>query len=238
MLAEGADVIEIGGESTGPNSPDVPVEEELRRTIPVIREVKRMHPRAVIAIDTYKSRVALEAIAAGATMVNDVTAGRSDREMFQALAAASDVSLVLMYAKDRTPRTLIAERNYNDVVAEIATFLRERRNAAVAAGVPQESIILDPGLGHFVSSDAHYSFTILARLEEFTPLQCPILVSPSRKSFLAGPENLKVADRLPGTIAASAIAVLHGARYVRTHDIAAVRRGCEVAMEMLKQSPR
>ncbi len=238
MLAEGADIIEVGGESTGPSSPDVPLEEELKRTIPVIRAIKRAYPQAVIAIDTYKSRVALEAIAAGVTMVNDVTAGRGDREMFRALAAASGVTLVLMYAKDQTPRTTIAEHHYEDVIGTITAFLRERRDAAIAAGVSQERIILDPGLGHFVSSDPHYSFTILARLGEFTALQCPILVSPSRKSFLAGSQNLKVADRLPGTIAASAIAVLHGARFVRTHDIAAVRCGCEVAMNILRESPR
>ena len=99
----------------------------------------------------------------------------------------------------------------------------------MSAGVPQANIILDPGLGHFVSSDARYSFEILARLNEFQELGCPLFVSPSRKSFLAGPEKLKTAERLPGTIAASVIAVLNGATFIRTHDVAEVRRACEIA---------
>lgn len=264
MLREGADIIEVGGESTGPGSKDISLEEELQRTIPLIRAIKGHYPEANVAIDTYKAEVAREAIQAGVMMVNDVTAGRGDLEMFRVLASARPCdgfetarrvtlrceaksrasngrpaglltmthglapSLVLMYAKDSTPRTTVQPTQYDDVVRTIKVFLRQRKEAALAAGISEEKIILDPGMGHFISSDPKYSFEVLARLREFQELGSPILLSPSRKSFLAGFEDLKPVDRLPGTIAASAIAVLHGALYIRTHDVAAVRRGCEV----------
>ncbi|TSC57343.1 MAG: dihydropteroate synthase [Candidatus Peregrinibacteria bacterium Greene0416_19] len=229
MLADGADIIDIGGESTGPHSPTVPEEEELRRVLPVIDAIRRKFPDALLSIDTYKSAVAKAAIERGVRMVNDVTAGRSDPRMFSTVAS-SGASMILMYAKDPTPRTTVEERRYDDVIATIREFLRERKQSAIDAGILPDRIILDPGLGHFVSSDPRCSLEILARLAELADLGCPFLVSPSRKSFLAGSENLTTADRLPGTVAASAIAVLHGASYIRTHDVLEVRRGCEIAM--------
>ncbi len=228
MITEGADVVEIGGESTGPNSQDVSAEEEMSRVVPIIEKAHREFPDALLSVDTYKASVATAALKAGARMINDVTAGRADSRMFASVADA-DASLVLMYAKDATPRTTVADTQYDDVVGHITDFLRERKAAAAAAGVAEKRIILDPGLGHFVSSDPRYSFEILARLGAFASLQSPILVSPSRKSFLAGPQQLSPADRLPATIAASAIAALHGAAYIRTHDVADVRKGCDVA---------
>ncbi len=232
MLSEGADWIEIGGESTGPNSTEVTLEQERARVIPVIEAMQKEFPEAKISVDTWKPEVAEASIKAGATMVNDVTAGRgSGGAMFNVLAKSS-AKLVLLYSKDATQRTTIAGKSYENVVAEISTFLRMRRDAAVAAGISKERIILDPGLGHFVSSDPKYSFEILARLQEFLHLGCPLFLSPSRKSFLAGSENLKTVDRLPGTIAASALAVLHGASFIRTHDVLEVRRACEIAMHI------
>lgn len=231
MFRYGADIVEIGGESTGPRSSDVSLEEELQRVIPVICAIKKKFPSAALSVDTYKLEVAKAAIAEGAMMVNDVTAGRADREMFSVVASSSAI-LVLMYAKDPTPRTTIEDRQYEDVVRTVSDFLRERKAQAVKAGIAEERIILDPGLGHFISSDANYSFEIIRRLREFQALGCPILLSPSRKSFLAGPENLPPSERLPGTIAASAVAVLNGASYIRTHDVKEVRRGCEVALAL------
>ncbi len=249
MIAEGADWIEVGGESTGPNSKDISFQEEIDRTIPVIKEIRNRWGSVNISIDTYKAEVAREAIVAGATMINDVTAGRGDEKMFAEVAklVLSHVEgfaeacpehcrrvakLVLMYSKDPTPRTTISPVQYDDVMATIKEFLSERIDAAVAAGIPRDRIIIDPGLGHFVSSDPKYSFEIIARLEELLSLGCPIFLSPSRKSFLAGKEKLPPADRLPATIAASAIAVLHGASFIRTHDVAAVKRACTTAAEM------
>ena len=232
MLKEGADWIEIGGESTGPKSSDVSVDEEMHRVLPIIRMIKKEFSDARVSIDTWKAEVVAAAIREGVSMVNDVTAGRGSNGAIFDVIKNSDVSLVLMYAKDATPRTTIDPRQYDDVVATIKSFLADRKKAAVAAGIDSKKIILDPGLGHFVSGDAKYSFEILARLKEFTDLGCPIFISPSRKSFLAGSENLGTADRLPGTIAASALAVMNGAYYIRTHDVLEVRRACEIAASM------
>lgn len=237
MLRDGADIIDIGGESTGPNSKDVTEQEERARVIAIIKAIKRAYPGAVLSIDTYKSGIAREAIEAGVSMINDVTAGRSDQKMFD-VAASAGVPIVLMFSKDPTPRTTIAHARYDDVVKDIAAFLAARKQVAIDAGIDSSKIILDPGMGHFISSDATYSFEVLARLRELTSLGCPLYVSPSRKSFLAGPENLSTVDRLPATIAASAIAVMNGAAYIRTHDVLDVRRGCQVALRVLSTPTR
>jgi len=231
VIDQGADIIDIGGESTGPGSEDVSVEEELNRVIPIIKAVIEEYPDAQISIDTYKSQVAKEAIDAGAMMVNDITAGRGDPDLFK-VVADSNAQIVLMYSKDDTARTTVKDQQYDDVVSTIIKFLSERKSAAIDAGIAESRIIVDPGMGHFVSSDPQYSFTILAELERFKELNCPIYVSPSRKSFLAGPKNLPPEDRLPGTIAASALAVTHGVTYIRTHDVSEVRRGCEIAQQL------
>ncbi len=237
MLRDGADVLEIGGESTGPNSPGVSLDEERGRVLPVLGAIREAFPKARLSVDTYKAALAADALAAGASMINDVTAGRSDPAMFGILAAHPDAALVLMYGKDPSPRTTIADAAYRDVVDTVKAFLAERKAAAVAAGVRPEAVILDPGLGHFVSSAPGPSMAIIARLGEFADLGSPLFLSPSRKSFVAGAENLKTADRLPGTIAASAIAVLHGASYIRTHDVLEVRRACEIALAIQQEIP-
>ena len=229
MLLDGADIIEIGGESTGPTSQEVSLDEELSRVIPVVRGIKEAFPDAKISVDTWKALVAIEALKENVMMINDVTAGRgSDGEMFDVLKDSS-AQLVLMYAKDSSARTTIQDEHYNDVVLTVREFLSARKGAAIAAGIDPAKIILDPGLGHFLSSDAKYSFQVLARLKEFLSLDSPLFVSPSRKSFLAGPEKLPTAERLPGTIAASVVALQNGATYIRTHDVLEVRRACEIA---------
>ena len=227
LLSEGADIIEIGGESTGPNSKDISVDEELSRTIPVIDAIAKAFPKAFLSIDTYKSAVASETITHGVRMINDVTAGRSDPKMFS-VAAKAGIDLVLMYAKDPTPRTTIEDRKYDDVIAAIRSFLLGRISVAEKAGVKRDRIVIDPGLGHFVSADAKYSFQIIEHLSEFTKI-APVFISPSRKSFLAGAEKLPTESRLPGTIAATAICALNGASFIRTHDVLPVRRACEIA---------
>lgn len=228
MIDQGADIIDIGGESTFVNRDDVSIEEELERVLPVIQTLKEKRPNTQISIDTYKSEVAKQVLAAGATIVNDVTAGRGDTDMF-AVATEAQCPIVLMYAKDETSRTTTDEREYEDVVDTIKTFLEQRIHEALAAGIKKHNIILDPGLGFFISGKAQYSYEILAQLERITALGYPVLVSPSRKSFLAGREQLAPADRLPGTIASSAIAATCGATIIRTHDVLEVRRACEIA---------
>lgn len=223
MIEQGADIIEIGGESTGPGSIDVSPQEELSRTIETIKAIKEAYPDQKLSIDTYKSAVAEEAIKAGVNMVNDITAGRGDPEMFSVIAG-SDVDYVLMYSKDTTARTTIENQQYDDVIMTISTFLEGRIAEAVAAGVDPSRIIIDPGLGHFVSAIPEYSFTIINHLSVFAEI-APVFISPSRKSFLAGPEKLSPADRLPATIKASFDCAKNGASYIRTHDVKELKEG-------------
>ena len=222
MIAEGADIIDIGGESTGPGSLEVSLEEELRRVIPVVRGIRNRELGIGMSVDTYKAEVARQALEAGANMVNDVTAGRGDTEMFRLIAQAG-CSYVMMRSKDNSPRTTKADTQYADVMKTIHAFFEERLEKALKAGIRKEQIIIDPGLGHFVSSDPKYSFEILERLEELQDLGCSILVSPSRKSFTAGPTNLPVEKRLDNTLAATKLAIAHGASIIRTHDVRETR---------------
>lgn len=212
----GANVLEIGGESTGPDSNDVSSEEEMNRVLPALLMLRAAFPETWIAVDTVKAAVAKAAIGNGADMMNDVSAGRADPAMFGLIADAG-CPYVIMYSKDPTPRTTKRDQQYDDVVKTIREFLNERIAAAKKYGITESQIVIDPGLGHFVSSDPKYSFEILARLGEFADL-APILVSPSRKSFLAGPLSLPPSKRLPATLEATVLAVKKGAALIRTHD--------------------
>ncbi len=215
-LEGGADILEIGGESTGPDSKDVSAEVETARVLPALKALRLSFPDALVAIDTVKADVADAALTQGAVMINDVSAGRSDPNMF-AVIARHGCPYVMMYSKDRTQRTTKQNMRYDDVIATVRMFLEERIAQALKNGIAKEQMILDPGLGHFISSDPAYSFEILERLSELQGLG-PILVSPSRKSFLAGPENLPSSKRLPATLDASILAVENGALFIRTHD--------------------
>ena len=220
MIAEGADIIDIGGESTGPESLDVSVEEEAGRVIPIIERIKNEELRIKngISVDTYKAEVARQALEAGAFMINDITAGRGDDEMFNVIADAG-CEYVMMRGKDNSPRTTVKDEKYDDVIKTIHDFFEERIESAKKAGIQLEQIIIDPGLGHFVSSDPKYSWEVLERLEELKDLGCRILVSPSRKSFTADPPNQPPSERLEGTLKATKIAIENGADVVRTHDV-------------------
>lgn len=237
MIEEGADVLDVGGESTFIDRDEVSVDQELERVIPVIEAIKSQWPDQLISIDTYKAPVAEAAVAMGASMINDVTAGRGDPDMFSTVAELG-CDIVLMHAKDETSRTTMDAKQYDDVCEEVYTFFVQRKQLAEEEGINSDHIILDPGLGFFISSEAKYSYEILANLDYFSDLGCRLYVSPSRKSFLAGEERLPPEDRLPGTIAASALAVQNGATFIRTHDVAEVRRGCEAAVAMLKHQGR
>lgn len=219
MIKDGASIIDIGGESTGPGSKNVSAEEELRRVIPVIKAIRKRDKKITISIDTYKAKVAKEALKAGANMVNDVTALRGDKKMAK-LVAVKGVPVVLMYSKDKTPRTTRRVMQYEDVVEYIIGFLQERIEYAFKNGIKKDQIIIDPGMGAFVSGDPKYSFEILSRLDEFKSLGYPILVGPSRKSFIPG----SIFDRLPGTIAASTIALQNGALILRVHDVSECKK--------------
>ena len=223
LLAEGADVLDVGGESTRPGSEPVSAEEELSRVIPVIEALAGEAP---LSVDTAKAEVARAAIAAGATMVNDVTALRGDPEM-AGTCAEGGVEVVLMHMLG-TPKTMQDDPHYGDVVSEVLDFLAERVAEATAAGIEQSRIWIDPGIG-FGKTVAH-NLALIARLDRLTRLGRPVLVGASRKSFLGAITGVaEPRDRLAGSLAAALIAVERGARVVRVHDVAATVEALAVA---------
>ena len=240
LAAEGADLIDLGGESTRPGSRSVSVEEELRRVIPVIRGLAG-RVRVPMSIDTSKAEVAHRALEAGAVMVNDVTALRGDPRMAAGVARAR-VPVILMHMRG-TPRTMQCAPRYHDVVAEVRTFLTDARRRAEQAGIAREHILLDPGLG-FGKTVAH-NLLLLRHLDTLVALGQPIVIGPSRKSFIgrvlvvevvAPPARRDtsspawtvparseaiVEERLAGTLACVAMAAQHQAHIVRVHDVKA-----------------
>ncbi|MCI2430591.1 dihydropteroate synthase [Candidatus Acetothermia bacterium] len=228
LIAEGADIIDIGGESTRPGAQPVSSDEELRRVVPVVRAVHQEFPHIPISIDTCKATVAEAALEAGATILNEISALRFDLQMAK-VAAQARVPVVLMHMKGE-PRTMQQNPIYSDVVTEIKEFLRERMAFARAQGI--EQIWLDPGIG-FGKRVAH-NIEILRGLGELRELSCPILIGTSRKFFVGRlgatrSEPLPVTERLEGTIASNIIAVLNGAQIVRVHDVASMKRALAIA---------
>ncbi len=232
MVKQGADIIDIGGESTGPGSQDVPVEEELRRVIPILKKVRKIS-NIWICVDTYKAEVAKRALEAGADMINDVLAFRGDAKMVD-IVKESDVPVVLMYSKDLTGRTTGKDKNYEDVVEYIKNFLEERILFAEQNGINKEKIIVDPGQGAFVSGDPKYSLQILNRLEEFKSLGSPILIGSSRKSVIGQTLNLPLHQRLEGSLACAAVAIINGASIIRAHDVKETRRLVDMVDAIIK----
>ncbi len=217
MIDEGADILDIGGESTGPNSKFVTQEEELSRVIPVIKAI-RGFSEIPISIDTYKANVALEGIKNGADMVNDVTAMREDPKMAD-IVKKSKCPIIMMYSKDNSPRTTIKDKKYPDIMQTIKKFFEERIAYAKSKGIKGDQIILDPGMGQFISNIPHYSFEIIAKLQELELFKKPILVGFSRKSFLK--EEIESREEKAKTL--SAIAYINGANIIRTHNVGELR---------------
>jgi len=223
LARQGADFLDIGGESTRPGAEPVSAEQELARVLPVLERLAGAAPaagRARISIDTSKRAVAEAALAAGATLVNDVTAFRADPELAGLVAdRGSDCCLVHMRGE---PRTMQEDPRYGDVVDEVHAFLEDRLAFAVAEGVAEHRVLLDPGIG-FGKTAAH-NLEILARLEELLVLGRPLVVGTSRKAFLGSVAGGRTPlERLPGTIATSVLAFERGAAVLRVHDVGAVR---------------
>ena len=217
MGDEGADIIDIGGESTRPGSDAVTSEEEIRRVVPVIEElVKKIS--VPISIDTYKSDVARAALEAGARIVNDISGFAFDGSM-PSVAAMHKATAVLMHIQG-TPKLMQQHPQYKNVTEEVKNFLEKQIGLARTAGV--EQIIVDPGIG-FGKTLAH-NVTLFKELESFRSLGCPVLVGPSRKSFLGTLLDLPVEERVEGTAAAVAVSILRGAHIVRVHDVQAMKR--------------
>ena len=222
LIADGADLLDLGAESTRPGAEPVTAEEELARLRPVLQALAG-RVDVPLSVDTMKPAVAEECLRLGATILNDITGARDERML--ALACAKNATIVLMHMRG-TPRTMQQQTEYNDVVADVANYLAERAAAARAAGIA--NIIIDPGLGF--AKTAPQSMELLRRLDELQAIGCPILVGVSRKSFLGAASGCKDASaRLPETVAAITIAALQGAEYVRVHDVAECRRALAVA---------
>ncbi|MGH2873400.1 MAG: dihydropteroate synthase [Solirubrobacteraceae bacterium] len=221
LEAEGATILDVGGESTRPGADPVEAEEESRRVVPVIEALVAAGVHAQISVDTMKAEVAERALAAGASLVNDVSALRADPRMAE-LTAAAGAQLCLMHMLQLPGQPPVAPR-YDDVVSEIKSFLVERMAFAVAAGVPEERIILDPGFGGgSFGKDTAQNLELLRRLPELVALGRPILVGTSRKGFLGELTDRAVDERLAATIATNVIAYQQGARIFRVHDVAPV----------------
>jgi dihydropteroate synthase len=227
LASEGADVVDVGGESTRPGAPEVSVEEELRRVVPVLARLSAARFPVPISVDTSRPEVARAAIDSGAALVNDVR-GLADPELARVVARAG-VPVVVMHMRG-SPRDMRERATYGDVVAEVRAELGSALARAVQAGVAEDRIVLDPGLGF--AKTAEQSLTVLARLREFLPLGRPLLVGPSRKSFIGALTGAPPEERLPGTLAAVTASVLGGATFVRVHDVAAARQAVRVAMAL------
>jgi dihydropteroate synthase len=231
LLEGGADIVDVGGESTRPGAEPVDVSEELRRVVPVISEIRRRRPESVLSVDTSKIEIAEASLAAGADLVNDVTAA-STAGMLD-LVARSEAGIVLMHMRGE-PRSMQSHTTYDNVVAEVHAFLRDRAAAAVAAGIPAHRVWLDPGIG-FGKDDAG-NLALLAALPDLAAVGHPVLVGPSNKSFIGRLTGADVGDRLPGTLAALATAVGVERAVVRVHDASASVQFLEIATQLHEAS--
>lgn len=215
MLEEGADIIDVGGESTRPFAESVPVEEEKRRIIPVIEEIRKRSSDCIISVDTYKAETAYAALSSGADIVNDISGLTFDSAMKE-VVAKNDAGLIIMHTRGK-PQEMQKDTNYEDFMEEVIFSLNTSLSTAIEAGLPKENIVIDPGIG-FGKSYEHNLF-IIRNLVEFAIFGLPILVGTSRKSFIGMITGKEAAFRDDGTMATIAIAIANGAHIVRVHDV-------------------
>lgn len=229
MIAEGADILDIGGESSRPGAMPVDEQEELRRVIPVIEALQDCG--VALSIDTVKPGVMRRAVVAGASLINDINALRAPGAL--KAAAQSDAAICLMHMQG-TPQTMQQEPYYRDVVAEVRDFLATRVAAARAVGIAAERIVIDPGFGF--GKTAEHNLELLRQLDRLAHLGCPVLIGLSRKSLLGKLTGRRVTERLPASIAAAMAGVAKGAKIVRVHDVAATRDALAVWLGATQQS--
>lgn len=218
MVEDGADIIDVGGESSRPGSEPIPEHIELERILPVIKKLAKK-VNTPISIDTYKASVAERALDAGACMVNDITA--LDDPNMAGVLAKFDAPIVLMH-KQGTPKNMQVNPSYNSLIPEIIDYLQYKIQLAIDRGIRKEQIIIDPGIGF--GKTAEHNLEILRDLRKFKILKKPILIGTSRKSFIGKVLNLPVEDRLEGTAATVAIAITNGADIIRVHDVKEMKR--------------
>ena len=225
LLKDGADILDIGGESSRPGAKPISVEEEIDRVLPLISKINFNFPQAIVSIDTTKAQVAEEAIKAGARIVNDISGLTNDKDMPN-IVSNYDVPVVIMHMQGK-PETMQNKPFYTDLINDIKSFFRERIQYVSRFGIVKEQIILDPGIGF--GKTFLDNFKLINHLEKFSEFELPILIGPSRKSFIGTALNEEPEFRLEGTSAAVAAGILRGARIVRVHDVYQMKKVVKIA---------
>ena len=220
LITQGADIIDIGGESTRPGAEQVSESEELKRVIPVIEKIRTDNPTILISIDTTKASVAKHAVEAGADIINDVSGLSFDNNMI-GIVESFNIPVVIMHMKGN-PQNMQLNPEYKDIVNEILDFFKMKIKIAIQSGINRSMIILDPGIGF--GKTVEHNFELLSRLNEFNVLELPIMIGPSRKSFIGITLDLPPEDRIEGTAAAVSAGVMNGASIVRVHDVKSMKR--------------
>jgi dihydropteroate synthase len=233
MVDEGADIIDVGGESTRPCSEPISVDEELGRILPVV-EATISEMDVLVSIDTCKREVAERALVAGAHIINDISGLTFDPKI-SSIASSFHAALILMHIKGR-PKDMQDHPVYDDLMSEVYSSLRQSIDRALEAGLREDQIIIDPGIGF--GKTVEHNLEILKRLEEFTALGYPLLVGVSRKSFIGKILDLPVGDRLEGSLAAAAVGIVHGANILRVHDVKSTVRVARMVDSIIKPDQR
>lgn len=230
LVKEGADILDVGGESSRPGSDPIPIEEELYRILPVISEL-RENTDTILSVDTTKAEVALRALDAGADMINDISSFQFDPDMLP-LAAERETPVILMHMKGN-PKTMQDNPSYENLLAEVKSFFQERIDVAVSSGIKREKIIIDPGIGF--GKKFRDNLNLIRNLRYFEELDRPLLVGLSRKSFIGKIVDQPSQDRLEGSLSAAVLSVAHGAHLLRVHDVAATKKAILVAEAILNE---
>lgn len=230
LITQGADIIDIGGESTRPGAEQVSESEELKRVIPVIEKIRTDNPTILISIDTTKASVAKHAVEAGANIINDVSGLSFDNNMI-GIVESFNIPVVIMHMKGN-PQNMQLNPKYKDIVNEILDFFKMKIKTAIQSGINRSMIILDPGIGF--GKTVEHNFELLSRLNEFNVLELPIMIGPSRKSFIGITLDLPPEDRVEGTAAAVSAGVMNGASIVRVHDVKSMKRVVRIIEKVRK----
>lgn len=231
LIEEGADILDIGGESTRPGSDPITVEEEKKRVLPVLSEIRK-HTDSFISVDTTKSEVLKSALDHGADILNDISGMRFDPKILK-LASEKDIPVVIMHMKG-TPKNMQKKPRYENVIEEIKSFLKKRVETALKTGIKKNKIIIDPGIGF--GKRLKDNLKIIGNLSSFNELDLPILIGVSRKSFIGNLLNVSPDQRIEGTIASSLVSILQGAHILRSHDIASLKKAIIVTEAIMSEA--
>ncbi len=227
MLQEGADILDVGGYSSRPGAQDISVRQEIERVIPAIAAIKKHFPEAVVSVDTFRAEVARQAVNTGATIVNDISGGQLDADMYQTVAELQ-VPYILMHMRG-TPQTMVQQNQYEDIITEILDFFARRINQLRHLGV--KDIVVDPGFGF--AKNIRQNFFLLKNLEVFKVLEAPILVGISRKSLIYKTLNIEPEQAGNGTTVLNTLALRQGAAILRVHDVRAAKEAIRLSTEII-----